>query len=118
MAMEPATARLMADPVEQNGRDRRSSATVAELEKHPKWVNSPDTGKEDTGGPRKNGAVRPRRMGPGDGLGRPNGKPTADEQLLDRTMPVEPFPRAPELAAAVKTAYVCRQSAFGCISYP
>ncbi len=47
--------------------------------------------------------MRPRWSGQGGGTGRPAAKPTADEQLLDRPTPGDPFPRAPELGAFTHT---------------
>ena len=63
----------------------------------------PDVESGDTSGHQSNGAARLRWVRQVAGGGRPAGKPTADEQLLDRSMPGEPFPRAPELGAFTHT---------------
>src|SRR5690348_8852812 len=65
--------------------------------------SSPDVGPSYADGGIKNGTVRRRWVGPGNGSPRLNVKRTADEQLLDRPMPVEPVPRAPDLAAFTHT---------------
>jgi len=51
----------------------------------------------------KNRASRRRWVGPGNGSGRPIPRRTADEQLFERPMPVEPVPRASDLGAFTHT---------------
>jgi uncharacterized protein (TIGR00730 family) len=71
------------------------------LEANGQTVPDAKPGESETD--RRNGATRSWWKGQGGGVGRPGGKPTSDEQLLDRPTPGEPFPRAPELAAFTHT---------------
>ncbi len=64
---------------------------------------TPEASADHTGARPQNGASRPRWKGTVGGISRPNGKPTSDEQMLDRSMPADPFPRAPELGAFTHT---------------
>jgi uncharacterized protein (TIGR00730 family) len=64
---------------------------------------SPDVGQSNADGGVKHRAARRRWIGPGSRWGRPNLRQTADEQLLDRPMPVDPVPRAPDLGAFTHT---------------
>jgi uncharacterized protein (TIGR00730 family) len=65
--------------------------------------SSPDLAQSYAEGALKNGVVGRRWAGPGNGSPRPYLRRTADEQLLDRPMPVEPVPRAPDLGAFTHT---------------
>jgi uncharacterized protein (TIGR00730 family) len=58
---------------------------------------------DHTDAPIQNGASQPRWRGRLGGVSRASPKPTSDEQMLDRSMPAEPFPRAPELGAFTHT---------------
>ena len=64
---------------------------------------TPKAGEEHTEALPRNGTTQPRWRGRTAGVTRTTAKPTADEQLLDRSMPFEPFPRAPELGAFTHT---------------
>jgi uncharacterized protein (TIGR00730 family) len=81
--------------------ERGESRDDARLEANGQVV--PDVKPGDSATHRHNGTARPRWAGQGRGVGRPGGRPTADEQLLDRATPGEPFPRAPELGAFTHT---------------
>jgi len=64
---------------------------------------TPETHEKNTEGGPQNGAAQPRWKGTAAGGTRARAKPTSDEQMLDRSMPAEPFPRAPELGAFTHT---------------
>jgi len=53
--------------------------------------------------PKSSGGQRPRLVVPGLGRNGPRVRKTEDERMLDRVLPAEPVPRAPELAAFTHT---------------
>ena len=84
--------------MERDGEDR-SDGTGVDAHRQSR----PDAGQSYADGGVANGAARRRWAGPGMGSPRSNVRRTADEQLLDRPMPVEPVPRAPDLGAFTHT---------------
>jgi uncharacterized protein (TIGR00730 family) len=64
---------------------------------------TPEAGEHPADEGLENGALRDRLRGRIGGVNRARAKPTSDEQMLDRSMPSEPFPRAPELGAFTHT---------------
>src|SRR5262249_43220775 len=85
-------------PMERDGEDR-SDGTGVDAHRESR----PEAGQSYADAGITNGAARRRWAGPG--MASPGWKVRgmADEQLLDRPMPVEPVPRAPELGAFTHT---------------
>ena len=64
---------------------------------------SPNTGTNPSVEPSESVPTLPSWRGKVGAVNRPSAKPTSDEQMLDRSMPTEPSPRAPELGAFTHT---------------